>query len=184
MDLYRANTNLYRGADGVPYALTRPTAHEPAFTLEKYARSEAVLGAYGGQMASFDWTFSPRGSNGQPLPLFNRDSGEVDPKVAAYWCENYDIAHIIVRDWMRLKPDLDGKIHLTVGTADTYYLDGPARGLDAALRSVGAKSDFRYLPGKNHDDLYAEGDDLNALLKRIAWEIYAQARPDAKHPIS
>ena len=181
-DLYRSGANLYHGADGQAYVLTRASANEAAFTLEKFARSEAVLGSYGGQMASFEWTFSPRGPDGQPAPLFRRDSGEIDPAVTAYWCENYDVAHIIVRDWDRLKTDLDGKIHLTVGTADTYYLDGPAHGLEAAMRSVGAKTDFRYLAGKNHDDLYAEGDDRNALSKRIAWEIYAQARPDAKRP--
>jgi S-formylglutathione hydrolase FrmB len=182
VDLYRAGVNLYHGADGEAYPLTRATAHEAAFTLEKFARSEAVLGSYGGQMASFEWTYSPRGPNGQPAPLFKRDTGEIDPAVAAYWCENYDVAHIIVRDWDRLKPDLDGKIHLTVGTADTYYLDGPAHGLESAMRSVGAQTDFRYVPGKNHNDLYAEGEDRNALSKRIAWEIYAQARPDAKSP--
>ena len=30
------------------------------------------------------------------------------------------------RHWPELRRDLDGKIHLTVGTADTFYLDGAA----------------------------------------------------------
>ena len=50
------------------------------------------------------------------------------------------------------------------------------------MRSVGAKTDFHYLPGKNHNDLYTEGGDRNALSKHISWEIYAEARPGAKKP--
>lgn len=48
------------------------------------------------------------------------------------------------------------------------------------MREIGAKTDFRYLPGKTHFDLYARGDDKEALIKDIAWEMYAVARPDAK----
>ena len=42
--------------------------------------------------------------------------------MADYWKENYDLSHIISRDWARLGPDLAGKIHIYVGTADTYFL--------------------------------------------------------------
>ena len=104
--------------------------------------------------------------------------------MAAYWREHYDIANILRRDWARLKPDLDGKIHLTVGTADTFYLDGPAHRLEAVMRALGAKTDFRYVPGKTHFDLYERGGDRDALLKDIAWEMYAIARPASKRPTS
>ncbi|SKB52651.1 hypothetical protein [Sphingopyxis flava] len=89
----------------------------------------------------------------------------------------YDIAHIVERDRARLRPDLDGKIHLIVGGADTFYLDGPARRLKAVLGRLGANSSFRFVPGRTHFDLYAEGRDRMALLKTIAKEIYAAARP-------
>jgi hypothetical protein len=139
-----------------------------------------VMGSYGGQIASFEWVFSPRGLDGRPVPLFDRATGRIDPAVVAYWRDNYDIANIMRRDWPALKPDLDGKVHLTVGTADTFYLDGPAHRLEAVMRDIGAKTDFRYLSGKTHFDLYARGDDREALLKDIAWEMYAVARPEAK----
>ena len=79
-----------------------------------------------------------------------------------------------------LKPDLDGKIHLTVGTADTFYLDGAAHRLEAVMKGLGAKTDFRYLDGRTHFDLYVKGDDRQGLLKDIAWEMYALARPGSK----
>jgi len=181
VDLYAPGANFYADAAGKPYPLIRDKGKVIA-TLADFARSEAVMGAYGGQIASFEWVFSPRGIDGRPVPLFDRATGRIDPAVAAYWRDNYDIANIIRRDWPALKPDLDGKIHLTVGTADTFYLDGPAHRLEAVMREIGAKTDFRYLPGKTHFDLYQRGDDKEALLDDIAWEMYAIARPGAKRP--
>jgi len=51
--------------------------------------------------------------------------------------------------------------------------------LQAVLDGLHAKTDFRYLPGKTHADLYMQGDDPRALLKQISWEMYAVARPDS-----
>lgn len=108
----------------------------------------------------------------------------VDVHVVAYWREHYDIARVLQRDWATLEPDLDGKIHVIVGDADTFYLDGAARRLKAVLEGLGAKADVRFLPGKTHFDLYAEGDDRRALLKKIAWEMHAVARPRSRPPVS
>jgi hypothetical protein len=70
-----------------------------------------------------------------------------------------------------------------VGTADTFYLDGSAKLLKNTLDGLHAKSDIRFLPGKTHFDLYVEGDDRSALLKKISWEMYGVARPgQAKTP--
>lgn len=180
-DLYAPNANVYHHADGSPIPLVRMKGKVVA-TFEQFARIEAITGPYGGQMASFEWVFSPRGADGRPMPMFDRRTGAVDPQVVAYWRDHYDVAHRIVRDWPQIKPDLDGKLHLIVGTADTFYLDGAARKLEAAMRSVGAKADFRYLPGRSHFDLYAIGDDHGALSRTIAWEMYKAARPEARLP--
>jgi hypothetical protein len=151
-------------------------------TMEQFARAEAVLGPYGGQIASFEWVFSPRGADGRPAPVFDRATGKVDPAVIAYWRDNYDIANIVTRDAAVLRPDLDGKIHLAVGTADTFYLDGPAHLLEAAMAKARIKASFTYLPDKTHFDLYVRGDDKMALMKDNAWAMYAVARPGMKRP--
>ncbi|HEY1560824.1 MAG TPA: hypothetical protein VGF71_08035 [Caulobacteraceae bacterium] len=114
--------------------------------------------------------------------MFDRVTGEVDPAVIAYWRDHYDIAARLVRDWPALKRDLDGKIHLIVGTDDTFYLDGAAHRLEAVLDGLGARSDFRFLPGRTHMDLYELNGDRRGLLKTIAWEMYAVARPGAAGP--
>ncbi|HEY5289971.1 MAG TPA: alpha/beta hydrolase-fold protein [Caulobacteraceae bacterium] len=180
-DLYAPGASLYRRSDGTPAPIVRDHGRVLA-KMEDFARIEAVEGAYGGQMSSFDWVFSPRGPDGRPEPMFDRATGAVDPVVVAYWRENYDIAYRIARDWTKLRPELDGKIHLIVGTADTFYLDGAARRLKAVLDALGARSDIRFLPERTHFDLYGVGGDSRGLLKQIAWEMYAVARPDAKRP--
>jgi enterochelin esterase-like enzyme len=178
IDLYAAGANLYRKADGSAYPLVRDHG-KVLGTAEQFARLETVLGEYGGQLASFEWVFSPRGADGRPQQLFDRDTGAIDAAVAAYWREHFDIAERLQKNWPGLRKDLDGKIHVVVGTADTFYLDGAAHRLQAVLDGLHAKSSFEYLQDKTHFDLYAKGDDRRALLKQISWDMYALARPKA-----
>lgn len=177
-DLYAPHANVYHRPDGSAYPLVRDKGKVIA-TFEQFARMERVLGPYGGQLASFEWVFSPRGKDGRPEPMFDRDTGAVDPAVVAYWHDHYDIAHRVKANWSTLKHDLDGKIHLYVGTADTFYLDGAAHKFKAVLDSLGAKADIRFIPGKTHFDLYAKGDDRDYLLPNIAWQMYKVARPNS-----
>jgi pimeloyl-ACP methyl ester carboxylesterase len=176
VDLYAPHANVYRKPDGTAYPLVRDKGKVLA-TFQQFAQLERVLGPYGGQMASFDWVFSPKGKDGRPEPMFDRDTGDVDPAVVAYWREHYDIAHRLQQHWPELKPELDGKIHLYVGTADTFYLDGAAHKLKAVLDGLHAKSDIRFIPDRTHFDLYAVGKDRQGLLKEISWQMYAVARP-------
>jgi hypothetical protein len=76
----------------------------------------------GGQYDIWQAVFGPVGKDGYPQPIFDKRSGDIDPKVADYWRDHYDLSHIIARDWATLAPKLTGKIHIYVGTGDTYYL--------------------------------------------------------------
>jgi hypothetical protein len=80
------------------------------------------LGRSGGQYDIWQAVFGPVAANGYPAPIFDKLTGDIDPQVAAYWREHYDLSHIIERDWASLAPKLRGKIHIYVGSADTYYL--------------------------------------------------------------
>jgi hypothetical protein len=176
VDLYAPHANVYRKADGTPYPLVRDKGKVLA-TFQQFAQLERVMGPYGGQLASFEWVFSPKGDGGRPEQMFDRDTGDVDPAVVDYWRDHYDIAWRLARHWQELAPDLDGKIHLYVGTADTFYLDGAAHKLKAVLDGLHAKSDIRFIPDRTHFDLYGIGDDRQGLLKDISWQMYAVARP-------
>ncbi len=179
IDLYAANANMYHRADGSAQPIIRMHTKVLA-TMEQLAHLEGVLGDYGGQLGSFEWVFSPRGPDGRPQQMFNRATGAVDPKVVAYWGEHYDIAHRIETHWTALAPDLRGKIHLFVGTDDTFYLDGAAHRLQSLLDRLHGHAQFEFLPGRTHFDVYRNGDDGYALFDQIAAEMYAVARPNSK----
>jgi len=162
--------NFYRKPDGSPWMLVRMNGHE-VMSLEDFARQEQVLGEYGGQIASFEWVFSPRGKDGRPQPIFNRSTGAIDPEVAQAW-EKYDIADVLRRNAFRLRPLLQDKIHLIVGTADTFHLDEPARLLEQTMKELGIRAHFTYLEGRSHSDLYRGG-----LAEQIAKEMERVAHP-------
>ncbi len=176
IDLYAPHANVYRRPDGSAYPLVRDKGKVLA-TFEQFAKQEEVLGSYGGQIASFDWVFSPRGQDGKPEQMFNRETGDVNSDVVAYWRDHYDIAHLIAANWKTLAPNLKGKIHLIVGTADTFYLDGPAHKLQAVLDGLHADAHFTFIPGRTHMDLYKVADDPVGLFNQIAKEMYAVSRP-------
>ena len=46
----------------------------------------------------------------------------INPKVAAYWRDHYDLVRIMERDWATLGPKLAGKIEIYVGAHDNIYL--------------------------------------------------------------
>ena len=70
------------------------------------------------------------------MQLFDRKTGAVDEKVLAYWAQHYDLSNIVERTWMERGPLLTGRIHLLVGTADTFYLDGAAHKFEARLKRL------------------------------------------------
>jgi hypothetical protein len=179
INIYGRDANAYTRPDGSAQYLVRDASGKEVTPFKDYAQRENVLGDYGGQIDSFDWVFSPRGPDGRPQPLFDRATGKVDPEVARYWRENYDITAIIRRDWEKLKPALDGKIHLIMGTMDTFHLDESAKLLDLELQVLGADADFYWMEGRNHGNLDRIEDDPNGLEKKIAWEMWAVARPDS-----
>lgn len=182
-DIYAPGANLYRDSSGAQRPMERD--HDRVFTpTEREARLEAVLGPDSGQLRSFEWVFSPRGTDGKPAFLFDRETGDVDPLVAGYWRENYDIAQRIRGEWPLLKRDLDGKIHVRVGTADSYYLDGPVHRLESAFREVGGRAEFQFVPEATHSqrDLYTQKGDRAWFWKEMTAAMYRIARPGWKGP--
>lgn len=95
-------------------------------TLRQENHLELVLGdksRSGQQWDIWEATYSPIGNDGYPQRLWDKYSGEINPAVADYWRENYDLRHIMERDWDKLGPKLKGKIHIYCGDMDNYYLN-------------------------------------------------------------
>lgn len=91
-----------------------------------YNRLEAVLGdrsRSGQQYDIWEATYSPMSEEGYPVRLWDKETGEIDHEVAEYWRENFDLRHILERDWATLGPKLEGKLNIYVGDMDNYYLN-------------------------------------------------------------
>jgi hypothetical protein len=110
-----------------PRIAMRDSLGRPTATLEEVNRLELVLGANsssGGQWDIWQAVFSPVGADGYPRPIWNKRTGEIDRSVASYWRDNFDLVHIMQRDWQKgLGEKLRGKIHLYVGELDNYFLE-------------------------------------------------------------
>ncbi|HET7233793.1 MAG TPA: alpha/beta hydrolase-fold protein [Longimicrobium sp.] len=143
--------NLYRAAGGTPHPFLRMEGRDLA-TVEDFTRLELVMGP-GGQMQSFEAVFSPRGADGHPLHAFNRQTGALNQSVLRAWAA-YDIRALLQRRWAELGPKLRGKLHVMVGGADTFHLDGPTRRLCGYLRGAGSDATCEIVPGRDHFDLY------------------------------
>ena len=109
-------------------------------TLEQMNRMELVLGANsrsGGQWDVWEAVYSPVGSDGYPKPIWDKRTGVIDKAVATHWKENYDLVHILRRDWNKgLGKKLEGKIHIYVGEADNYYLNNAVYLAEEFLKST------------------------------------------------
>ena len=100
---------------------------------------ELALGSHGRSGEQFDiWqaVYGPVGKDGYPQTIFDKETGEIDPATAAYWKEHYDLSAILQKNWASLGPMLEGKIHVYVGSADTYFLNDGVYYLEDVLNAT------------------------------------------------
>jgi hypothetical protein len=89
----------------------------------RYEHTIADEDRSGGQWAIWQAVFSPVADDGYPTPLWDPETGAIDPDVAEYWRENADLSAILDMTWDEIGQDLAGKLHFAVGTMDNYYLN-------------------------------------------------------------
>jgi S-formylglutathione hydrolase FrmB len=152
IDVYRFQ-NAYTDPDGKEIQLMRNKG-EFVTSIKQYVTSEVAKKDYGGQFASFDAVFSPRGEDGRPMPMFDRKTGAIDSFVAKSW-EKYDISLILRRNWTTLGPKLKGKLHVFVGTLDTFRLEGPLYLLRDDLKQLGSDAVIEFAEGRDHRTVMA-----------------------------
>jgi len=90
----------------------------------------------GGQWDIWEAVYSPMGEDGYPLRIWDKVSGKIDRDVANYWRENYDMRHILERDWATLGPKLEGKLHVYVGDMDNFHLNNAVYLLEEFLEGT------------------------------------------------
>jgi hypothetical protein len=174
VNIYDPKQNLFVDEKGE----SRPLARKGKTILLRYKPfndMEVVMGR-GGQLFSFEAVFSPRGPDGKPLPLWDRDTGVIDPKVAKAW-QRYDIRMILEQSWKTLGPKLAGKLHVYMGAEDTFYLEGATRLLQDSQKKLGSDAVIEIFPGRDHGNL-VDG----AMRQRIAGEMAEEYRKHQKSP--
>lgn len=153
INLYEPGANMYTDPEGKPRPLAR-RRDRVIITYRDFVLMESAMGP-GGQIGSFEATFSARGPDGNPVPLFDRKTGAVDTEVARSW-EPYDIRLVLERNWETLGPKLAGKLHVYAGSVDTFYLEGAAMLLRDSLKSLGSDAEVVIVDGMAHST-YPQG---------------------------
>ncbi len=120
---------------------------------------ELVLGTHtrsGGQYDIWEAVFSPAGDDGYPKRIWDKRTGAIDPTVAAYWREHYDLVHIMRRDWATLGPKLRGKIEIYAGAHDNIYLNNAVYYAEDFLKkATNPVSDAKVLYGVKNEHCFS-----------------------------
>jgi hypothetical protein len=161
VDIYAPGANVYFDEHGKPRPIMR-MRDRVMMWYEPFAKMEWVRGE-GGQLGSFEAVFSPRGPDGGPALLFDRETGAVDPDVAETW-KRYDIRLILEESWELLAPKLAGKVNVIVGDRDNFYLEAAVELLKAWQEASGAEVVVEIVPGRNHMNVL--GPDLSQRIVR------------------
>lgn len=148
VDLYAVPPlSLYFDAEGKPRPIAR-IGRRPVLFYPSFCLMDDVLGR-GGQLRSFEAVFSPLDAEGLPKKLWDRRTGRIDPAVAKAW-EKYDIRLQLERNWKTLEPLLRGKLHITVGALDTFYLESSVLSLAHTLKRLGSDAEITIVPRADH----------------------------------
>jgi len=142
--------SLYFDENGEKRPLARRGA-APVLWYRDFGQMDDVLGR-GGQLRSFEAVFSPLDADGRPRQLWDRDDGRINPEVAEAW-KKYDIRIQLEENWPRLEPLLEGKLHIYMGTLDTFYLNGAVERLAETLSELGSDAEVVIVEGATHSSL-------------------------------
>ncbi len=124
----------------VPIANTRrePTGEVVLTSRQRnyYELVNGTRGRSGEQLDIWSAVFGPLGADGYFQPLFDKRTGVIDPEVAQYWRENFEIRHYLETNWTEVGPSLVGKLHVYAGDMDNFYLNVGCYHLEAFLEST------------------------------------------------
>jgi len=128
VDIYKDKNAYYD--EGPFHKVKRPGARNYlghiSATLEDANLRELVLGTKsrsGQQWDIWEAVYSPVGPDGYPKRIWDKRIGVIDPEVATYWRDHYDLRYILERDWPKIGKHLEGKINIYVGDMDNFYLN-------------------------------------------------------------
>jgi len=141
INIYDEKNAFYNNGDWkkTPHADGRDYYDRLQAVTEEDVHWELVLGTHGrsgDQWNIWQAVYSPVGADGYPKYIWDPMSGVIDHQVAAYWRDHYDLRYILERDWATLGPKLTGKLHIYVGTMDTWHLNNAVYLIEEFLKKA------------------------------------------------
>jgi enterochelin esterase-like enzyme len=158
--------NIYKDENAFinRYKVERPAMRnnngEPRYTMRTEIQAENTLGpgntyiTSGLNWGSWNAVYSPKdNTTGLPMAIFDPHTGIINKNVADAW-KKYDLRYYLNENWDTIGNKLQGKLHIWMGTKDSYYLDNAMRLFDDFIKKTSnPKSDAKIVfeCGEGHD---------------------------------
>ena len=175
INIYK-DDSAYVNAQGYDRPASRELNGDTRSTVRHECRLERVLGQGDRwELSGLDWaawnaTFGPRGEDSLPRPLWDGKTGKIDRTVVDHW-KKYDLRMVMENSWPTLGPKLRGKLHISVGDADEYFLNNAVYLLDDFFRRAKPAygGSIIYGRGRGHDwDPQGEAERMREMANAIA----------------
>jgi S-formylglutathione hydrolase FrmB len=157
VNLYE-DDNAFLSPSGMARPSARSTNGDPRFSIADEVRMESAMasgGSYvtsGKQWGAWNAVYGQPDDQGNPIPIWNQQTGEINPAVVASW-RPWDLDFYIKENWPRIGSDLTGKLQFWMGDMDNYYLSNGLRFLEETLNVMEApasNTQFNWLPNHGH----------------------------------
>jgi hypothetical protein len=140
-NIYEDNNAFYKeyGWLKAERPMMRDVHGQVLLSLRQLSQMEAVLGSNGRSGQQLDiWqaVYGPVGEDGYPQSLWDKETGKIDHQVAQYFRERYDLRFYLEKNWSWLGPKLVGKLHISCGDMDNFYLNEAVYEMEKFLEST------------------------------------------------
>jgi hypothetical protein len=141
IDVYHDKNAFYKEIEWrrEPTINSREVNGQVRQTSEQRNHFELVNGTHGRSGEQLDiWSavFGPLGEDGYFQPLFDKKTGVMNPEVAQYWKEHYDIRYYLEKNWYKVGPQLVDRLHVYVGDADNFFLNNGVHKLQEWMKTT------------------------------------------------
>jgi len=150
-DLYAEGANMYVDEEGTKKPIARRGTTPILFATDFVAMDDVLKD--GGQISSSEAVFSPKGEDGRPVTMFDRETGAVIPEVVEYW-KQYDIRTYLEDNWETVSPKLAGKLNIIAGGADTFYHEEAVIQLDKYFKTKEFDAMVRVIENGDHGSVF------------------------------
>jgi len=143
-NIYEINNMYYDEQGNYNADITIAGRFPVAFTKDLYQTEHVVY--RGEQMHSFDAVFSSIDKEGNKIRLVNPINGNINKDAIKYF-KRYDISLLLRNNWNAYKNSIEGKIRISVGEHDNFYLNKAVHLLDDEMKKLNANMEFEYYDG-------------------------------------